>query len=190
MGEFYNKGTCYMKRPVLIMVLGYIIGIIIGLYCKISIAFFYICGFLIYLVLRKTIKQNFNTKLKKYYKLFDKKIVYVILVTSIISNTVVLILNNSYENRYKDIKEEAFVAIVVSSPTKKEYYTQYKIKVIQINKDKRFNNTYLLLNTKDLGLEYGDKISFNGEYLKPSMQRNYKGFHILIIWNLLEFMEL
>ena len=45
------------KRPIVAITIGYIIGIIMGLYCKISIVFLYLILFFIYLILKKTKKK-------------------------------------------------------------------------------------------------------------------------------------
>jgi len=165
-----------MQRPILIVVLGYIIGIIIGLYCKISIAFLYIVLIPIVLLIKKYI--NSRRDIRRYYNLLiSKSMLISFLVSSVIANTITLYKDNSYENKYKNIEESNFVAIVASDVKEKEYYKQYKIKVISINTDKQYANTYLLLNLKEnSNLEYGDKISFRGEYKEPERQRNYKGF--------------
>lgn len=165
-----------MQRPILIVVLGYIIGIIIGLYCKISMALFYVALIPIGILIKKYIISNKN--IKRYYNLLiNKKMLIIFIVASIISNTVTLYKNASYESKYENIEDSNFIAIVVSDAKEKEYYNQYKIKVISINNDKQYANTYLLINLKEnINLEYGDKISFNGEYKQPDVQRNYKGF--------------
>lgn len=165
-----------MKRPILIVVLGYIIGIIIGLYCKISIAFLYVVLIPIAILIKKYI--NSRRDIRRYYNLLiSKSMIISFLVSSIIANTITLYKDNSYESKYKNIEESNFVAIVVSDVKEKEYYNQYKIKVISINNNKQYANTYLLLNLKEnSNLEYGDKISFKGEYKEPEGQRNYKGF--------------
>ena len=48
------------KRPIVNIMIGYIIGIIMGLYCKISIVFLYIIILFVYLIikLKKKIIQN------------------------------------------------------------------------------------------------------------------------------------
>ncbi len=165
-----------MKRPLLIITISYIIGIIIGLYCKISIVFFIIALLPIYFLIKKYIEKN--RKIKNYYNLFIKeKIIILMSIIAIISNTITILLNYSYENKYKDIKEANFIAVVVSNKVQKEHSFQYKIKIETINSNKKFKNTYLLLNTnKNNNLEYGDIISFKATFKPPEKQRNYKGF--------------
>ena len=154
-----------MKRPILIATIGYIIGILWGLYLK-SIVPFIIFSILILII--------FKNKIRKY-----KQIILLILISSIISNTQINILNNKYNNLYKNINEVKVIGTIVSEPQEKEYKTVYKIKVESINGNSKYKNTYLLLNIKNINkpkVEYGNKITFNGTYIEPQTQRNYKGF--------------
>lgn len=169
MGE--KKGT-FMQKPILIVTLGYIIGIIMGLYCKISIALLYPIVIIIYLYIKK------HNNIIKYARIFNiKNIIIVIMISAFISNTIVLNLNNRYNKKYENITKANFIATIVSDKYEKEYGVQYKIKVQSVENNKTFNNTYLLLNTNDKNnLQYGDKISFLGEYKSPQEQRNYGGF--------------
>lgn len=165
-----------MKRPILIMVFGYIVGIVIGLYCKISVALFYPLVLLIPFIF-KILSKKFKTCFNKYSRvLIDKKLICVFVVTSIISNTVVLYLNSKYEKIYQIEGKGKFTAIVISEPVKKDYYTKYKIKV-QNSSNNILKNSVLYLNIKeDIELEYGEKVLFSGEYEDPEVRRNYKGF--------------
>ena len=181
-----------IKRPILVIAIGYIVGIIIGLYFKYSIALLYILIAIIYFIRKKVIEKkirlNKNIKIlnlisiKRYFrylKLFiNSKTITTICIFSIISNTITISQNNKYESLYKDGENIEGVAIVVSQGKEKEYNYMYKIKIININKDKT-KNTYLYLrvNKKEkINLEYGDIIKFEGEFQEPSRKRNYKGF--------------
>lgn len=184
-----------VNRPILIITIGYLIGIIIGLYCKISIAFFVVPIFL-YLILRiklrKSVKKlnNMNeeilttnknaifSKINHYYNIFKvNKLLNIILLSALISNSIVLVLNHSYENKYSNVEEATFVATILSEPKEKDYYVQYKIRVENVNNESKYKNTYLYLNTKDNTLKYGYKIKFSGKFIEPNVQRNYKGFN-------------
>ncbi len=166
-----------MQRPILIILIGYIIGIMLGLYCKISIVLFILIILIIYFLIKRFYK--FSKKIMKYYKFFEvKKIFVTIFISAIISNTIVLIQNYNYENVYKDFEEGKIIATVVSDVKIKKYYYQYKIKVENINNNKKYNNTYLYLNLKEnIKIEYGKQISFYGTFIEPEIQRNYKGFN-------------
>lgn len=163
-----------MNRPIIPIAIGYIMGIIWGIYLKNSIAPIYFILILIYAILKKknTQKQEFKLisikRYNRYVKIFIKPITMtLIIISSIISNTIVLYQMFQYENLYKTPENIKIIATVVSSVDKKEYYNQYKIKV---------KNRYVYLKTKEK-LEYGDKIELIGEYEEPSGQRNYRGFN-------------
>lgn len=164
-----------LKRPVLIMLLGYITGIIIGLYCKISIALFVVIALLLYIIVKK---ESSKSKIIKYLKVFYlKQGAIIFAVSMIIANVITIKQNYSYSNKYKNINEAECIAIVESSPKIKKYYTQYKVKIESINGDKSYKNTYVYLNFKNnTNLSYGSIISFKGEFIEPEVQRNYKGF--------------
>lgn len=165
-----------LKRPILIILLGYIIGIIIGLYCKISIALFILSVLFLGITFKfRVLRTNI---IEKYYKIFHiKQAVIVFIISMLISGLITVKENYSYENKYNNIEEAEFIAIVESSPKIKKYYTQYKVKVESVNKDKKYKNTYVYLNLKNNpNIEYGSIIHFNGEFIEPEVQRNYKGF--------------
>lgn len=161
-----------MQKPILIVTLGYIIGIIMGLYCKISIALFYIIPIFIYLILKQ------HTEIARYINILKlQNIIIIMSISAIISNTIVIKLNNNYNKKYQNIKKDNFIATIVSDKHEKQYGVQYKVKVKSIGNNKTFKNTHLLLNiSNNTHLQYGDKITFYGEYKPPEVQRNYGGF--------------
>lgn len=165
-----------VKRQILIILLGYIAGIIIGLYCKISIVLFIVPVIIISFILSKLKTKN---RLKHYINILGiKKYLVLVTISLIISNTIVLALNNSYETKFETINEAEFIATVISEPKEKKYYSQYKIKVEKINQNDKYKNTCLYLNVnKGLNLEYGDKIRIIGTFENPEIQRNYGGFN-------------
>lgn len=163
-------------RPIVIALVGYIIGIIWGLYFNISIVPFLI---LIWLIFKGI--SIFKIKKRKWirYKnvFLSKKILWILFSGCVISNTIVLFQNYQYQNLYKNIEEAEFVAIVIREETRKEYHSVYQIKVESINQQSKYAGTHLLLQMKEEGvLAYGDKIVFTGEYKKPQGARNKNGF--------------
>ena len=175
-----------MKRPILVAIIGYIIGIIVGLYLHTSIVPF--CVFIIatYLIYKKSAnnkRKNQKLKLfsiKRYFRyikiLINSKIILMIIITSIISNTVVLIQNQKYEKIYKELsktKNLTLTGIIISNKEEKQYYNRYKIETKVQNETYKF----YIMTDKKIKLEYGDKIKISGEYKKPEIQRNYKGFN-------------
>lgn len=147
-----------------------------GLYCKISIVLFYLFFYLIYLIFSKE-KKNSKFKLfslKRYFRylkiVFNKKVIKIIVIFSIISNTVVLFQNYKYDNLYKSLNEQncELVGIVVSKGEDK-----CKVKI----ENEIYKNTYLYVYiNEDINIEYGDKIIFNGIFSVPKKRSNYKGF--------------
>lgn len=156
-----------------IATIGFIIGIILGLYCKsIALLFFILTISLIILIILK--KEKILDKKKIFFSI-------ILIISIIISNLYVSILEENYNTTYKNlskIKEDTSVTgIIVSKIQEKEYKYVCTIKLE--------NNIQLILNIKkgnlknnkqEMNLKYGDKISFKGEYEKVSIQRNYGGF--------------
>ena len=171
-----------MKRPILIATIGYIIGIIVGLYLKISIVLFYIPIAVIYFLIKKN--KNENKKLKlfsikrylRYIKIYiNSNVLLIIIISSIISNSITILESKKYEVMYKELSSTeniALVATVISNKEEKEYYNKYKVKTKYKNKDLRF---YITVD-KNKDIKYGDKIKLSGNYIQPESQRNYKGF--------------
>lgn len=158
------------------MVIGYIIGIIWGLYLKISIVPFYILLIAIYIIIKLPYsKKKFRIfAIKRYFRyiklIFKINIILTIIISSFISNIIIKYQENKYENVFKDGQELQLTAIVVSNRQQKEYYNRYKIKTSS-NK-----NLYINVDSK-IELEYGDKVQIKGEFQEPQTARNYKGFN-------------
>ena len=166
-----------MNRPIFIIVIGYIIGIIWGLYLQRSIVPFYFILLMIYIIIKLPYyKKKFKIfSIKRYFRyikiIFQLNIILTIIISSLISNIIIKYKNSKYDNLYKGIENLEVTGIVVSNKVEKEYYNRYKIKVIE----GKLKNTYLYINSKE-ELEYGDKVDVNGEFIEPSKARNYKGF--------------
>ena len=169
------------QRPILVATIGYIIGILWGLYFKISMVLFYILIFATYYILIKPLKNKKKAtfklvsikRYKRYLKLFiDKKAFLILISFSIISNTIVLNQNAKYQNTYSDGENIEITGIVISQKVEKQYYNQYKIQTIE---NQKFN-IYIQVPKDAQELEYGDKIIIKGKFLKPEIQRNYKGY--------------
>lgn len=185
-----------MKRPILIALIGYIIGIIWELYLKISIAPIIIILTIIYIVYnyRKYICKN--CKLYKYIESIYIKILsnikfqyhskintnaIIILILSItISNFIIIHLNKKYKKVYNtSTEEQMYIGTIISDQSKEEYKSVYTIKIETMSKDTKIKNIKLKLNIPnmyDIKLKYGDKIKIKGTYTAPDVQRNYKGF--------------
>ena len=168
------------QRPILVAVIGYIIGILWGLYFEFSIVPCYILIFATYYILKKLLcfpkKHQFKllswSSYYKYVKLvIPAKVIFILIVFSIISNTIVLFQNTTYDNLYQDGENIQIIGVIVSQKIEKPYYYLYQVKVLNT---KSFN-LFLQVSKKNKELEYGDKVKLQGEYKKPSKQRNKGG---------------
>ena len=164
-----------MNRPIFIVVIGYIIGILWGLYLRISIVPFYIFLIAIYIIIQLPYsKKKFRIfSIKRYFRylklIFRINIILIIIISSLISNLVINYQENKYDSLYKEGQEIQLTAIVISDKQQKEYYDRYKIQTL--SKEKLYINV-----DKKQKLEYGDKIQIKGEFQEPQTVRNYKGF--------------
>lgn len=171
-----------MKRPILVAVIGYIIGIIIGLYFNFSIVFFYLLAIPIAVFIKsiKIQKKKFSfysiSRYLRYFKLvLDRKVIITIIIFSCLSNFIIREKNKKYDDFYNTSESVEIVAKVTSEAQEKEYKNTYKIKVLEINKYKKDINLYLNIDKKK-DLNYGDIIKIKGKYKAPDIQRNYGGF--------------
>ena len=137
-----------MKRPIVVILLGYIIGIIVGLYLNTSIVPIYIPAIIIYILTINSRKKQ-NNKLKllsikryiRYIKIFlNSNVIIIIIISSIISNTIILVQNKTYSKIYKELSQTENInetGIIVSKKEEKQYYNKYKLQV-EYN-DKKIN---------------------------------------------------
>ena len=164
-----------------------------GLYFKFSIVLLYIPIIAVYLVMRKICIIQYGSMTKKKLKLlsgrrylrylkliFNSKMIFSMIIFSIISNSIVIFQNQKYESYYKDGEEIKVEAIVISDAQEKEYNYVYKIKILCADNNDKYKNTYLYLKTSKKStekLKYGDKIEVKGSFTEASSQRNYGGFN-------------
>lgn len=165
-----------IKRPILTSTLGYITGIIYGLYFKKSIALVFVVISFIYLICRF---NNYNRiKLVRYLKILLKyNIILIFCISAIVSNIYLLFINSKYEKFYRNTPDLINAqAVVIGEAIENDYNYTYTIK---IKKGAYKNKKFILTIKKDKSniLQYGDLIEFEGEYIIPSESRNYKGFN-------------
>ena len=149
-----------MKRPLLIVTISYILGIIIGVYFKQSILFILLAG-IIGIVFWKIVKK--------------KKIIIiaVCIVPCLLSCLQINNLNNKYNKMYKLDDENIEITGTVCSQIKE---TDYKYST-SIKLENKLKLTVYIDKKEDVSkLEYGNKISVIGTYKKPTERRNYKGY--------------
>jgi len=155
-----------IKRPVITILIGAIIGIIYGLYLKISIAISIIILSLLLFLIKKYKKRTF------YFFAKRKRIILLIFISILISSLYTVWINSKYEKIYKEIpKNIKTLATIVSESKETEYYYSYEIKIQ--------NKKFIMYVKKNypIKLSYGMSISLEAEYIKPQGERNYKGFN-------------
>lgn len=169
------------QRPILIAVIGYIIGILWGLYFSISMVLCYILLLAIYFIIKKFARNHKKRKFKllsiyrysRYLKLiFDKKVIFILIIFSLVSNGIIHHQIYQYENTYQEGENLKSKAIVVSQKKEKQYYDLYQVKLLN---SKPFY-LYIQVKKNEKELEYGDKIQLQGKYIKPQEKRNYGGY--------------
>lgn len=147
-------------RPAIIIVVGYITGLIWGRYLKTSIApVIFLLFLVIYLILKKLSRSkgkelNWISKFKKMHR-------YIILclIFALVSNIQIMYLENKFNTLYKNVQKINLVGTIISSPKETEYKNSYTLKVESINGNKKYKNTNLIIYTKkDIKLEYGRRI--------------------------------
>lgn len=160
-----------IKRPIVVITLGAIFGIICGLKLKNSILIF-ICIIVLFY------KCRGGPRVRPEKRAFDyciyKKTLITFTISAMIFNAYTIILNKQYENFYKKVEENIEIeAVIISSSKDSEYYTSYTVK----GKSAEFKNKKCILYVKKgTNLEYGDKVKITGEFYEPEDSRNYKGF--------------
>ena len=126
------------------------LGIIWGLYFNFSIVLLYILLLLIYIILINILKRNSKNEFKllsvkryfRYIKIFlNLKVCLFLIISSIISNSIILIKEYKYENLYqeKNIKVEG---IVTKIKKKTEYMNTYEFKVIKVDQNTKYKNIH------------------------------------------------
>ena len=182
--EYCNLGGDSIKRPIVVIAIGYSIGIIWGLYFHFSIVLFYILIAFLYSVKKLLISkkrkkfQLFSIKrYVRYIKLFfTKPIICLILFSSIISNTIFIFQENRYDQLYEEkaIKVEG---IIISNKQEREYKNRYKVKVLAVDNSTKYHSTQIYIDVKkEVEFQYGDKVILQGEFQKGSNARNTGGF--------------
>lgn len=157
-----------IKRPILLACIGYIVGIIYGLYFK-SIAPFFIALIVVFALYR-----FLNKKIKRYIKVVCPIKAVLIVITAIIIAYISLnICDYRYEQIYK-IDDGTEVTGVVEELEIKKYSKRYIVDLKTIN-NKEYTNLKIILIAKN-NLEIGDYIKLNAKYMEPDAARNYKGF--------------
>lgn len=162
-----------MKRPILIITLGFLIGIIVGLYLNIA-PFLFLTSVLVVLILKAITIRNSN-KYLRILKIFIKNnIILLFLISALLSSMYLACRNGRYEDIYSNFNRTEIIATVVSNKKETEYKNTYTIEL------ENYNGIKLILRVsknKSTELNYADKIRIKGEYIVPEQARNYGGFN-------------
>ena len=165
------------NRPIVIITLSYIIGILLGLYLRINIALFV---FIVVVILTLIFVSNYKygQNKKNWIKSYKLLIVFS-LVTIFISYTNIINIENRYLYvRNTIVGERKFKGKIVSVEKENDYFCNY---ILQVN-DNQINKSYRVLlkmkkaQNQNLFYKCGDYIAGIGNFSKPEIQRNYKGF--------------
>ena len=146
----------------------YIIGILIGLYLQISVAF-------LLMALGLLIVFLYFIKVKKRYIL--------LIIIVFIGAIYIRILDNNFNVKYSKVDDEIIVeGIVIDSLQDKDYKYTFTIEVEKINDNDFYKETKLLVNIKKSKVygelpQFGDRIEIEGVFERPNAARNYKGFN-------------
>lgn len=172
----YRRRLILLKRPVIIITISYIIGILMGLYLKINIALFMCVLFLLIII--------FFWKNHKKYKLYFSVVIicFVMLMCSLIR---VQYMERKFYDLYKynyiDVNDEvALEGIIIDIKKETQYYKNYIVKIQRIDGYNKYKSSNILLRVKkgkqQNELKYGNLISGKVLLEKPSSRRNYKGY--------------
>ena len=188
------------KRPILIIAIGYILGIIEGLYFKKGIVLlFFIIAIIIHLSIRKARKTflidkktSFYKKSRRYFRYIKLYLnfnsILILLITACLSSYIIRLNENRYMNLQKNLEKSdnvVFIGRIESLITDKEYEKNY---TLVLEKAKiagnilKMNNEKVIIkqknNNKNLnqGQKIGDIIEITGNFDTPVGKRNYKGF--------------
>ncbi len=161
-----------MKRPILIITLGILIGIITGLYLNIAPFIFLFLIFLSVIIKVVQIKSNNNIS-RIFNVLIKNNIILLILISACMSSIYLKYQDKRYEQVYKNFNKTEIIATIISNKKETEYKNTYEIKLEELSSIKLI----LRINkNKNINLNYADKIKIKGEYIIPEQSRNYGGF--------------
>ena len=161
-----------MKRPILTATIGFLIGILGGLYLNMVLFIFL---FNLTILIARYIQDK---KIIRIIKLWlNKSVIILLIVTAILGYGYIYHIENTYKKIYMLSGKVEIEGIVVSEPKINEYNKIYELKVHKINNKKISPKKFsFIVDKKQKDLEYGACVYCTGEYIKPNSRRNFKGF--------------
>ncbi len=162
-----------LQRPIFIITLGFIIGIIGGLYFNI-VPFIFLLMSVLVIVLKMTKIKNSNYILKIIYIFIKNNTLLLLLLSSFLSSLYIINYNNKYKSVYNYFSSKEITGTIISNNNETEYNDIY---IIKLDEYKGINFLLRIEKSKNIILKYGDKIKVWGEYKVPEISRNYGGFN-------------
>ena len=163
-----------MKRPIIIILISYIIGILGGLYTN-SIAFF--CFTIIIAMCLWGIRK-INNKYFRFLRRFLKRYTELLILISMTFGFLYTnILEQKYDTIYEAKGEIEEHCIVIAEKEPKEYKDLYKVKIVNSKNSARNGAKLYIRVNKKANIEVGDMLLINGTYLEPDVARNERGFN-------------
>lgn len=161
-----------MKRPILTATIGFLIGILGGLYLNMVLFIFL---FNLTILIARYIQDK---KIIRIIKLWlNKSVIILLIVTAVFGYGYIYYIENTYKKIYMLSGKVEIEGIVVSEPIINEYNKTYELKVHKINNKKISPKKFsFIVDKKQKDLEYGACIYCTVEYIKPNSRRNFKGF--------------
>ena len=128
-------------QPLIFITVGYITGILWGLYLKINIVpIIFLLGGGIFILSKRI---NIVNKYKICFSL--------IIIFAFISNIQIVKLENKFNTLYKkytNVEEINIIGIITNEGKETNYKTSYTLKVESINGNSKYKNTYVMLYIK------------------------------------------
>ena len=172
-----------MKRPIVIITIGYIVGILGGLYLHIVpfILVSLVCSMVLEIGRGRCCGFPWRNKVIRFLKPFiTKQVLIIFSIACFLGATKVRYLEKEYEHIYASLNRVHTIGTIVSEKQETKYYYTYKIDLHASNTGTHWMRSKQFLlqipKTANTILQYGDKIAFTGEYEAPETQRNEGGF--------------
>lgn len=163
-----------MKRPIIIILISYIVGILGGLYVN-SIAFF--CFIMIIEIGFVCIRKINNKYCRFIRKLLTKYVELLVFISLIFGYVYTNILDYKYDTMYFSEEEIQEYCIVIGGKEEKEYKDLYKVKVINSENSARNGTKLYIRVNRQANIEIGDMLVIDGTYVEPDVARNERGFN-------------
>ena len=170
-----------MVRPIVVATIGYIIGIITGLYLKSMVLFYIImvATLTIFFLITKT--KLFNRYFRYIKLILNSQTIILVLISAIIGVSNITKKENEYEKTYNEMTEYENIeaeGVVVSNKIEKDYNNLYRVKISKVNgKEVKAKKYYCYLDKKKKDLKYGNKVKLKGKYSRPETERNQNTFN-------------